>query len=353
MSAKATLIGVSLCDFITYMLVIGYFMNYEEHRQSIKEKFHELDLLKESEFHLFKNQSFALKCATLCMNLCNQASKKLEIDLHFSFQYNLMFNAQAIIKNNFGVILINVGLIDQLETLVSDSMEIFSTESVANLTILETDKVEFKEVISELCLFYLFYHELAHIIQLSKFNSATYLNYQEQYSNSQFDLKNHVYELDADHFGATMSAYKLLEYARKKNYPIETLLLLNLLTGLLFSIGNIIIGFTDQNFKNIYYKQHSHPHPLIRIIECNEQILTFVSKNFAIENEFFLATLSRTITMFGQLDYKGKEKINYSKLTKDNSSEIEKYIDEIELANNLYDEIIRHNVQKIFNLLSD
>lgn len=326
-------------------------MNYNNHTNFIKTSFSEMDLLKESEFHFFKNESFAMDCTELCIDLCNHVSEKLKINLYFSIQYNHTFNAKAIVKNDVGVILLNLGLIDKLETIVSDSIEIFSYENIAKFTISNVEKLEMKKLVSDSCLTYLFYHELAHVLQMIETSSNKY-NFQEQYSETVlFDIKHHIYELDADHFGALMSAHKILDYASNVAYPMSTILIFNLLTALLFSIGNIIIGFSENKFETIYYKEHSHPHPLIRIMECNEQILTFTSINLAIQKEFFLALLQRTITMMSQIHYSGKGQIDYSKLITDNMSEIESYVNQIETINESYRELIRFRVHDVYNSL--
>lgn len=102
---------------------------------------------------------------------------------------------------------------------------------------------------------------------------------------------------------------------------------------------------------DIYYKKQSHPHPLIRIIKCNDQILSFTSKNLAIQKEFFLAVLQRTFKIINQIQYNAKGRIDFSKLLHNNISEIELYINEIEMESEKYNELIRFRVQKIFNSL--
>lgn len=327
-------------------------MNYYEHTKLIRSRFSDLDLLKESEFDFFKNKDFAIECINSCIELCNDVSNKLKINIYFAIQYDYTFNAKAIVKDNSGVIVLNLGLIDKLELIVSNSIEIFSQENIAQLTIPNNEKLELKTLLSDLCLSYLIYHELAHVLQMLNVTSSECYNFQEKYlDDNSFNIKNHIYELDADQFGASMSVYKLIEYARIMSYPINTLLLFNLLTALLFSISNIIIAFSENKFETIYYKKFSHPHPLIRIMKCNNQILYFTSKNLVIKKEFFLVVLQRTITMINQIHYENKGQKDFSKLIDDNFVQIEKYIDEIEIANESFKELIRFRVQDFFNLI--
>lgn len=323
----------------------------EVHRQHIEKICPDLNPLKESEFHLFENEYFASKCVNSCLDLCNHVSEKLNIKIYFGVKYDLTFNAKAIVKANTGIVILNVGLINNLESIISNTAKIFLYERVAQLSITPKEKLELETLLNDLCLTYLVYHEIAHVIQLTNlFSSETY-NLQEQYSSeSLFDIKKHVYELDADLFGASMSAYKLLEHLNLSR-PINIVSTFNLLTGLLFSISNIIILFSSNRFETIYYKLHSHPHPIIRMIKCNDQILSFASKNISIRNEFFITILQRTISIIDQLKYSSIGQVNYSKLYEDNVLQIESYIDEIEEENESFSELTRSRAQEIFNAL--
>ena len=285
------------------------------------------------------------------MDICSSVSEKLDIKIYFAIKHDFSFNAKAIVKANTGIVLINVGLINKLELIVGKSAEIFLHETVVQLTSTPEEKSELETLLSDLCLTYLVYHEIAHIIQLTNlFSSETY-NLEEEYSvDSLFNIKNHVYELDADLFGVSMSAFTLLEHLNSR-YPKNIISLFNLLTSLLFSISNIIILFSVDKFETIYYKLHSHPHPLIRMIKCNDQILSFASKNIVMRKEFFITILQRTISIIDQIEYSNKGKINYSKLYEYNMTEIESYIEEIEAENKSFSELTRFYAKEIFNAL--
>ncbi|WP_136669324.1 hypothetical protein [Flavobacterium sp. H122] len=328
-------------------------MSYTEHYENILTRFQDLDLLKESEFDTFKNSEFAEEIIKTCIQLCENASGKLKIPLHFAVIYNHTFNATAKIKNDSATIIFNLGLIDKLESIISDSMNLFMAENIASMTIQNEEKNILERILIKCCISYLFHHELAHIIQLLNINSDKEFNLQEKYSNTEnFEVRNHIYELDADHFGSAMSAYNLLDEIMNSSNQFETVKLFNALTSLLFTTSNIIIEFSGNNFQNIYYKENSHPHPLIRIIECSEQVLSFISSNLNIPKQFFEATLQRTVTMISQIIYSDGRKIDYSKLYSENSKEMSNYIDEIDKLNENYAELTRHKSQQIFNVLT-
>ena len=101
-------------------------MNYSTHIKNAKIHFPNLDILKESEFDLFENKDFALSCLDTCINLCNNACIKLKISLNFVVIFNHTFNASAKVKNQQAVITFNLGLIEKLESIISDSINLFS-----------------------------------------------------------------------------------------------------------------------------------------------------------------------------------------------------------------------------------
>lgn len=328
-------------------------MNYSEHYNKITANFPKLDLIKESEFDLFKNFEFAKEIINLCIQLCENASEKLNIHIHFGILYNFTFNASATVENNSAVITFNLGLIDKLETLVSNSVEIFMKEIITIMTVQIDKNDNFKTIAKSFCITYLFYHELAHIIQLFKVKGNAKFTLQEQNSKEKhFNIKNHIYEFDADLFGSGMSSKHLLEKIINSNSQFETIMLFNNMTLLFFTIANIIIEFNGNSIQSIYYKENSHPHPLIRILKCFGQISSSLNQNLNFPNELLEATLERTRNMISQISYSDGRKVNFQELYSVNFDGISKYNDEIEELNNDYNELVRHKSQEILNALN-
>lgn len=152
-----------------------------------------MDLLKESEFDQFKNEQFARNCIKTCINLTNKASKVLNQDLSFGISYNYTFNASVKVKENHAVILLNLGLIENLYRIISDSTSLFMSENVAQMTIEENEINELKRLSIDYSIYYLFYHELAHIIQLFGATENNYAFFQEHYTKEKFfDIKRYI-----------------------------------------------------------------------------------------------------------------------------------------------------------------
>ncbi|MBQ0735716.1 hypothetical protein [Aquimarina celericrescens] len=328
-------------------------MNYNTHIQNLKTNFSNLDLLKELDFeYFFNNEDFAKSCINICVDLCNKASEKLKINLNFGVLLNYKFNASVGVKEKKSYIIFNLGFINRWETIISDSVELFCRENIAKLTISDNEKNKLKSILNECCISYLFYHELAHILQLSDTKTNNTYDFQEQSStNNLFDIKKHIYEIDADHFGSIMSTVRLLEKLMDSNNQLNPISLFNYLTALLFTTSNMIIEFSQKSFQEIYYKKNSHPHPLIRIMGCKEQILEIVSKNLQIQHPLLLSILERTGTMLSQIQYSNGRIVDYPKLHQEHFKEIETYNDEIEEENKLYKELVRFKSQDFFNNL--
>lgn len=325
-------------------------MKYSSHIKNIKSHFPELDLLKESEFNLFRNEEFAISCIETCINFCNNACESLNGNLNFGVIYNHSFNASAIVKGNQAVITFNLGLIEKLDSIISDSINLFMIEQVASISIDEIQKEELKQISYRCCISYLFYHELAHIIQLFGIKESNTCDFQERYSKEKlFDKKQHIYEFDADLFGSIISAVELMKKIMDENHQIKTVILFNSLTALLFTTANIIIEYSRNMFNEIYYKSNSHPHPFIRIIKCNEQILDNISKNLNTPKELFEAVLQRSTTMISQILYTDERTLDYEKFYNENSKGIEEYINEIEETNKLYKELTRFKSKEFLN----
>jgi hypothetical protein len=327
-------------------------LKYNSHFNNIKSHFPGLDLLKETEFNLFRNEIFAVSLIETCVSLCSKSSENLNINLNFGVIYNHTYNASARIKGNQAIITFNLGLIDKLDIIISDSVNLFMSEDIANATTNKIQKEELKQICCECCISYLFYHELAHIIQISGTKENNSYDFQEKYTEVKlFDVKQHVYEFDADLFGAMLSVVELMKNIMNENYQFKSVVLFNSLTALIFALSNIIIEYSRDLFDEIYYQHNSHPHPFIRIIKCNEQILGNILKNLDVSKEFLDTIFQRSTTMISQVLYSKGRTLNYAKFYNNNSKEIKEYIDEIEDLNILHKELTRYKTEDFFNKL--
>ena len=110
---------------------------------------------------------------------------------------------------------------------------------------------------------YIFYHEIAHLIQNSEFLESNLYEHLE--NMSEFSIRKHVLELDADEYssiciGAHITQYAINNFGSNLTSGIfEKLLIIVCSSALLFMMT------FQTNKKEIYYEEMSHPHPIIRI----------------------------------------------------------------------------------------
>jgi hypothetical protein len=326
-------------------------MKYKEQLKVIKTLFPDFDLIKKEDFDLFENKDFAAKAFNYFIDATDNIRSKLGLDIYFAFRFRNNFNAQAFKKESKYIIIINHSVVDQLSKIIQDSITIFQKENIIEITGLPTDEFTLKELFTYLITSYLFYHELAHILQLTDNNDIRTYTFQEEYNEkSTYDFKNHIYELDADLFGISLGTILILQYIDNNKIPKNHVILFNLLTLYILIVANIFIAFS-KNINDIYYNNFSHPHPIVRIITCVEQIMTIVKVNTKIQNPFFESILERYSKILDFIHFKDNSKRVYSELVKEHFEEIMIYLEEIENKNEQYKELSRFKIKEIYNII--
>ncbi|NUY82738.1 hypothetical protein HUK80_17680 [Flavobacterium sp. MAH-1] len=328
-------------------------MKYDDDLEIINNLLPGLDLIKEKDFDLFENRIFAEKVLKYFSEATDNIRAKLNIELLFAFRLRQNFNARAHKENDKYIIIINHGTVDQLSKIIQDSISIFKRENIVAITGLPTDEDILLELFIYLISSYLFYHEFAHILQLSFDKRIDSYTFQEEYDNtSTYNFTNHVYEMDADLFGIAIGTILILQYIDDNKLPKNYVTLYNLLTLYILIVANIFIAFS-KNITSIYYKNFLHPHPIIRVINCVEQIINIVSQNTRIDTPFFESILERYSKILDVMHLKAESVLIYSDVVKQNLGDILNYIDEIENSNEQFKELARHRVNEIYDLLGD
>ena len=119
-----------------------------------------------------------------------------------------------------------------------------------------------------------FGHEFQHILQFSSSKSTINHYKSENLDKSEFKMKDHAWEFDADRFAAFEVLKYIFEIKREHQVKDDKIFFCMLYLGL----GSIFItkvffylGLEDPTQKigkiEFYTKKHSHPHPIIRL--CN------------------------------------------------------------------------------------
>lgn len=193
-------------------------------------------------------------------------------------------NARALKRDKISLVMINAGLLVWLIENLKEKEEIQSILSNGYKSISESLDCSINELMYQNALHFTFYHELGHLVQQSNLlNDSLYENSE---SLATFDFQRHQLEMDADSFSALCMSTHLIQYIKKifgDNIDSDKVSSVYevICTGILLYL------FSFPSFKDdIYYKEGTHPHPVIRILNilltmihyCNQD-LEFRSKN--------------------------------------------------------------------------
>jgi hypothetical protein len=189
-------------------------------------------------------------------------------------------NAAACNENGSYIIRIHLGLMqylierfknktDLLVGIVNDEFRDF--EASINVPI--------NELMYQNALHFTFYHEMAHLIQKSELlSSVLYEKYQDE---SVYSELNHLLELDADKFSSLCIGAHILGFldtnfgSTLTKEQLEKTLILICSSALFY-----LLSF-QTNKKAIYYKEYTHPHPVIRITCIILNIVEYIRQSLS------------------------------------------------------------------------
>ncbi len=110
-----------------------------------------------------------------------------------------------------------------------------------------------------------YYHELAHLFQFEKKNENLEL-FENSSTSSQYSLIKHYLEINADSFATIVLTSHISQYLEKSYGDIlNQEIIENIFKILGACLLNHIVNFYD-DISSIYLREHSHPHPYLRIL---------------------------------------------------------------------------------------
>ncbi len=194
------------------------------------------------------------------------------------FKNDYSINAAAGCDNGYYIIYINMGTIVGLINRFRNKTNLLIGCDIDDY--IEFEKlldVPIRELMYQNTTHFTFYHEMAHLIQKSDLLSNTL--YECLDSESDFSIRNHLLELDADQFSSLCIGAHTLQYVKKTfganltDDKLEKTLIIICSSALFY-----ILGFKT-NKLDIYYKENSHPHPIIRISCIVFHIVGYVTQS--------------------------------------------------------------------------
>lgn len=195
----------------------------------------------------------------------------------YYFDKDNSFNAAAIKKKNHNLIKIHKGLMVDMMNMFKNNPDLLNHPDLSKYSEFE----DILDVPNHILMYqnashFVFYHELGHLIQ---FNNLEQKSLQEALNNTvNFNLSKHIGEMDADEFAGVSMASHISQYFEKyKDEEGADRLLNNLVVLVVSSIILYILSFPS-NRVPIYYKQGTHPHPVIRVLSVAFTIISHLKE---------------------------------------------------------------------------
>lgn len=146
-------------------------------------------------------------------------------------------------------------------------------------------------VMRQLAEMYIFYHEVAHLIQMFELPQLIPAIRDERFNTNQFDIIDHIAEVDADLFASTKIATHVLEIIGrdKRRHSIDAVYVENLIVVVVS--GFVLFRSLVLNHQLPFYtKATRHPHTLIRIFVGIADLTHSITQNsgYALDKKIVL-----------------------------------------------------------------
>lgn len=253
--------------------------------------------------------------------------KHFGVEPHLLFYYDdYSVNAAATKNNEYFIIYINAGtivhLIQQYKTAQIPLLQQYQDFE-------ESIDTSIADLMYNIALHFTFYHELGHLVQKSDLLEKTL--HERPTDVADFLLERHILELDADTFGSLCVGTHLLQYAKQmfgddiNTENITKLIVIACSTALLY-----LLSFQTNDLP-LYFEEHTHPHPVIRITCVVFHIAGYCSQ--ALENYQLELNnqeiIKEALSFAHSISSNGSEKSiisNYQRIIGEQANEIEDYI---------------------------
>ena len=155
----------------------------------------------------------------------------------------------------------------------------------------------------QMCFHFTVYHELAHLIQKSPFLES---HLEEVPKKNAYSDRRHLLEIDADEFSSLCLGTHIHQYAEKL-FPLT--LNQEILEGILtFCLVPIFIYMTsfEGGDGEMYFKERSHPHPIIRVMLATMTICDYINQSLDVKGKEYSVNyprvLNRTLQVAGEME---------------------------------------------------
>jgi hypothetical protein len=198
----------------------------------------------------------------------------------FYFRDDTRVNARAGKKNNYYIIEMNMGLVLAMYEYFYTRNTAFNDDAYLAKTYRDLFPADAPPdfVMYQVAIQFTYYHELGHLVQKSpELNGFLSENYTT--TGSSFSMLQHLKEFDADIHAAQMIYFHIYEFWKK--LPDQQQTSDSLFKFIAVYLSGIFVYFTylEGEANPLYFAEHSHPHPLVRITYIMDVIIGVAEKN--------------------------------------------------------------------------
>ncbi|RGK27074.1 hypothetical protein DXD27_04185 [Bacteroides intestinalis] len=213
-------------------------------------------------------------------NFCSKNLEIQQVDGLLSTSLFLYYNyysknANAGIKKEHNVILINIGLMRNCFERFLYNVELNDYTERKWKKITDSFNTSVSHLAFQINTHFTYYHELAHLFQMS--NKRSEIGLQERGSDGIYNIIQHKLEINADTFAAICIATQIQQYIETCFAEIDQYIVTNTITIFSACLLEHIICFSD-SFK-LYYDEKSHPHSVIRMFNIILNLTNHLSSN--------------------------------------------------------------------------
>ncbi|WP_316827428.1 hypothetical protein [Pedobacter miscanthi] len=214
---------------------------------------------------------------TFCQTNLSEHCAEFDIQpARFVYTNDFDVNARAGYVDGYYIIKVNMGTIIETFKSFFANKNIFKQHKQTNEKYGSLEKlIEFPlgVVMYQAAIQFTYYHERAHLIQ-KPFQEFTSLEEHNQTGpSSHYSAFKHALEFDADVHAANLVPVHIIDFWKKLAKQDQTSE--NLSKLLSIGVSGILnyFMFMEKNNQNLYYRESSHPHPLIRSVYITDVII--------------------------------------------------------------------------------